>query len=170
VHGIAFHARREFYEGFVGQFLDEAVDDLTSEVAVSHLTALETQAGFYLVALGEESESVILLGLEVMLVNVDAELDLFELDVLLGLLGGFVLLALLVKELAIVLNAADGRLRGGGDLHEVQAFVFGCFYGFEDRQDANLFAFGADNANFAGADTVIYADKTLIDAEPPSCW
>ena len=62
---------------------------------------------------------MVLLGLEVMLVHVDAELDLFELDVLLRLLRGFVLLALLVEELAVVLYAADGWLRGGRDLDEI---------------------------------------------------
>jgi hypothetical protein len=54
-----------------------------------------------------------------MFVHIDAELDLFQLDVLLRLLGGFVLLALLVKELAIILDAADRRLRRRGDLDEV---------------------------------------------------
>jgi hypothetical protein len=106
---------------------------------------------------------VVFLGLEVVLVHVDAELHLFERDVLLRLLGSFVLFALLVKELSVVLNAADRRNRGGRDLHQVETFFFGSFYGFVDRQDANLFTFGSDDADFTRPDTVIYADKTLID-------
>src|SRR5438477_129197 len=57
-----------------------------TEIAVSHLAAFEAETGLDLVAFREEADGVVLLGLEVMLIHVDAELDLFELDVLLRLL------------------------------------------------------------------------------------
>src|SRR5437879_3883675 len=76
VHGVSFHTRRKFYKSLVAEFADEAVEDVASQVAVRHLASLEAQAGLDLVTLIEEADGVVLLGLEIVLVHVDAELDL----------------------------------------------------------------------------------------------
>src|SRR5882672_15697 len=120
VHGVSFHARGKFHQGLVTEFADEAVEDVASQVAVRHLASLEAQTGLDLVAFVEEADGVVLLGLEIVLVHVDAELDLFERDVLLRLLGSFVLLALLVEEFSVILNTADRRDRSGRNLHQVE--------------------------------------------------
>ena len=73
--------------------------------------------------------------------------------------GGAIALFLLVKEAAVVLNAADGRDGVGRDLDEIESAFAGDSEGFKGCQDAHLFAVLVDYANFACADTVVDADK-----------
>src|ERR1700761_7780571 len=116
----AFHAGHELNDACLADVGDEAVDDLVAKVAMRHLAALEAKAGLYLVAFGEEADGLVLLGLVVVLVDGDGELDFLDDDDLLLLAGGAVALVLLVEELSVVLNLADGGHRVGGDLDEVE--------------------------------------------------
>ena len=63
--------------------LDQAIDDLISQLAVSHLTAAKTQGRLHLVAVVEKPDGLIFLGLVVMLVDGDRELDFLDGDDLL---------------------------------------------------------------------------------------
>ena len=74
----AFHARHELDDAGVADVLDEPVDDVVAQIAVGHLAAAEAQAGLDLVAVGEELDRLILLGLVVVLVDGDGELDLLD--------------------------------------------------------------------------------------------
>jgi hypothetical protein len=58
-------------------------------------------------------------------------------------------------------------LRGGRDFYQVEVLFAGHLERFERWHDSNLLAFVADHANFAGADTIICADKPFIDTKPP---
>ena len=170
----AFHARHELDDAGVADVHDEAVDDLVAEVAVGHLAALEAEAGFDLVAFGEEADGLVLLGDVVVLVDVDRELDFLDDDDLLLLARGAIGLVFLVEVLAVVLDLADGRDGVGRDLDEVEGAFAGHLQGVEGRHDAKLFAVLVDHADFACADTLVGADKglggTLIDrwdSQPP---
>ena len=132
----AFHARHELDDAVVADVHDEAIDDLVAEVAVSHLAALEAEAGFDLVAFGEEANGLVLLGLVVVFVYGDGELDLFDDDDLLALASGAVGLVLLVEVFAVVLDLADGRDSVGRNLYEVEGLFAGHFEGFERGHDA----------------------------------
>jgi len=70
---------------------------------------------------------------------------------------------LLVQKLPVIHDAANRRLRCGGNLYQVKVFFAGHLERFERRHDTDLLAFVADHANFARANTVICADKTFID-------
>jgi hypothetical protein len=157
----AFHAGHEFDQAGVSDIEDEAIDDLVTQIAVGHLAALETERCLDLIAFAEKADGLVLLRLVVVFVYRDREFDLFDDDDLLFLAGSAIALVLLVEELAVVLNFADGRNGIGGDLYEVESPFAGHFEGFEGSHDAELFAIFVDDANFAGADTFIGADERL---------
>ena len=94
-----------------------------------------------------------------MLIHRDGELDLFDGDDLLFLARGALALVLLIQELAIVLNLADRRHGVGGDLYQIERSLTGHLQGLEWWHDAKLFAIFVDDADFAGADTFVSADK-----------
>ena len=50
VENGAFHAGHELDDACVSDVLDELVDDVVAEIAVSHLATTEAEAGFHLVA------------------------------------------------------------------------------------------------------------------------
>ena len=157
----AFHAGHEFDQPSVAYIEDKAVNDLVTEVAVGHLASLEAQRGLNLIAIAEETHCLVLLGLVVVLIDGDRELDLFNSDNLLLLASGAVAFVLLVEELAIILNLADGRNGVGRDFYEVERTLAGHFEGLEGGHNAELFAVLVDDADFAGADTFVSADERL---------
>ena len=121
----AFHARHELDHAGVADVLDEAVDDLVAQFAVGHLAAAEAQARLHLVALGQEADRLVLLGLVVVLVHGDRELDFLEGDDLLLLARGALALFLLVEKAAVVLDAADGRNGVGRNFNQIEAALAG---------------------------------------------
>ena len=62
---------------------------------------------------------------------------------------------LLILELAVVEDAADGRLGLGGDLDQIELRLLRQADRFVDRHDADLLTFRADQANLRGADLAI---------------
>src|SRR5208282_5114059 len=77
---------------------------------------------------------------------------------------GFALfLFLLIEIFPVIHDAADGRLRGGRNLDQIQVLAAGQLERFEGRHYADLFAFISDYANFAGSNAVIGSDKTFVD-------
>ncbi len=169
----AFHARHELNDGYLADVLNELVDDVVAEVAVGHLAATEAEAGLDLVAAGKEVDSLIFLGLVVVLVDGDREFDFLDDDDFLLLLGGAFALFLLVEEAAVILDAADGRNRVGRNLYEVESALAGDFECFKGGQDAELFAVFVDYADFARANPIVDANKRLCrtfvecDGTPP---
>src|ERR1035441_9908452 len=125
VQDRAFHARHELDDSRITDVLNKAVDDVVTELAVGHLAAAEAEAGFHLVAIGEEADGLILLGLVVVLVHGHGELDFLDGDNFLLLSGGTLALFLLVEIAAIVLNAADGRDGSGRNFDQVKAAFAG---------------------------------------------
>ena len=109
VENRAFHARHELDHGDLADVLDEAIDDVVAEVAVGHLASAEAKAGLNFVAALQELDGLILFCLVVVFVHGYGELDLFDDDDLLLFARGALGLFLLVKEAAVVLNAADRR-------------------------------------------------------------
>ena len=169
----AFHARHELDRAGVANVLDEAVDDGVAELAMRHLAAAEAQAGLYLVAFGEEPDGLVLLGLVVVFIHRDGELDFLDGDDLLLFAGGALALFLLVEKAAVVLDAADRRNGIGGDFHEIQSPLAGNLQRLKGRQNTQLFAVFVDYADLAGANPIVDANKGLgcsfveSDGTPP---
>lgn len=173
MQGRAFHARHKFNESGIAHILNEPVDDVVAEFAMRHLAAAEAQASLDLVAIDQEPDCLILLGLVVVLVNGNGEFDFLDDDDLLLLAGRSFALFLLVKIASIILDAADRRNRIGRDLNQVQSPLACNLQCLEGRQDAELFAVFIDDADFAGANPVVNADKRFCrtfvecDGTPP---
>lgn len=161
MEGGAFHARHKFNLAGVSDIEDKAVNDLVTKVAMGHLATFEAERRLDLVAFAEEADGLIFLGLVVVLVDGDGELDLFDGDDLLLLASGAVAFVLLVEELTVVLDLADGRNGVGGDFYEIERALAGHLEGFKGGHDAELFAVLVDDADFACADTFVGADERL---------
>jgi hypothetical protein len=102
-----------------------------------------------------------------MLIDGHREFHFFDHDDFLLLARGAIALVLFVKELAVILNAADGWLGGRRNFNQIEATLAGYFESFEGRQNAELFTVFVDDADFTRANSVVNADKrlgrTLID-------
>src|SRR5690606_9565306 len=96
-----------------------------AEFLVAHLTATEADGDLHLVPLLQEATHVAQLDLVVAFVRGRAELDFLDLDLLLLLLRRVGLLLLLEAVLAVVHDAADGRVGVGLDLDQIQTGLLG---------------------------------------------
>jgi hypothetical protein len=163
----AFHAGHEFDDAGVAHILNEPVDDGVAQLAVRHLPAFKAQRGLYLVAFAQEPDCLVLLGLVIVLIHSHGEFHFLDHDDFLLFPGRAIALVLLVEKLAVILNAADRRLRGRRDLNQIQATLAGYFESFKGRQNSELFTVFVDDADFTRANSVVNADKrlgrTLID-------
>jgi hypothetical protein len=163
----AFHAGHELDDAGITHVLNEAVDDGVAQLAVGHLPAFEAQRGLYLVAFAQETNCLVLLGLVIMLIHGHGEFHFLDHDDFLLLARCAIALVLFVKELAVILNAADGWLGCGRNFYQVEATLAGYFKSFEGRQNSELFTVFVDDADFTRANSVVNADKrlgrTLID-------
>ena len=171
----AFHAGHELHDTGFSNVLDEAIDDGVAEFAMGHLAAAETEAGLDLVAFGEEADGLILLGLVVMFVHGDGELDFLDDDDLLLFAGGAFALVFLVEEASVVLDTADGWYGIGGDFDEIEPALLGNSQGLVGRKNAELFSIFINDTDFARTDFFVDANKltgrTLIECygSPPGC-
>ena len=105
----AFHPGMEFHDGALADILNQPVDDLVPKLAMGHLAATETQRRLDLVAVMEKADRLVLLGLVVVLVHRDRELDFLDDDDLLLFARRPLALVFFVEEFAVILNAANRR-------------------------------------------------------------
>ena len=74
---VALLSRTELHDGFRFHVLDEPFQDLASQAGAGHFAAAEKDRRFYFVALTQEAQNVILFGLVIVVVHIDAELTSF---------------------------------------------------------------------------------------------
>ena len=160
---VAFLPWPELHDAMGFHVLYQPLQYLPPQPRSRHFAAAEEDGRLYLVSSIEETQHVILLGLVIVVVHINTELDLFYGDGLLMLLGFALFLFLLVEILPVVHDAAHGRLRGRRNLNQVQILFAGFFDGFVRRHDAKLLPFVVNHADFARPDTIVRADKPFID-------
>jgi hypothetical protein len=140
---------------------------------VGHLPAAESQTRLYLISFAEETDSLILLSLVIVFVHRYGKLDFLHRDDSLLLACGALALFLLVQITAVVLDAADGWNSSGRNFDEIEATLAGDSQRFIGRQNSQLLAVLIDDANLAGADALVDANKGLsrtfveCDGAPP---
>ena len=137
----------------VGQPLEQVEPELRAGL----LPAPEHDGDLHLVTAAEEADDVTLLGLVVVLVDLGTELHLLDDGVGLVASGLAGLLGVLVLELAVVHELADGRARGRRDLDEVEIVLAGELHRLLDADDADLLAVGPDQADLGDADALVDA-------------
>ena len=157
----ALHTRHKFHDACVAYILNKPVDDGISQLAMSHLTALEAQRCLDLVAFSQKADGLVFLGLVVVLIDSHRELYFLDGDDLLLLAGGALALVFLVEKLAVILNAADGWNGGGRNFDQIKPALTGDLEGFKWRQNAELLAVFIDDAYFTRADSFVGADKAF---------
>src|SRR3954470_17101488 len=139
-----------------GQFFDEILNDLKTELLVRHFAAAETQSDLHLHVFAEKVDGVRQLDPKIVRINGRAELHFLYFIGVLALFGFFVFLGLLVTELAVVNKAADGRRGVWRDLDEIDTLIAREIQRVLQRQDAILVAVSAQDAYFAGTDFAVY--------------
>jgi hypothetical protein len=164
VQRIAFLPRTKLHDAVRLDVFDQTLQNLSSETRARHFATAKENRRLDLVSLIQKTQNVVLLGLVIVVIHIDAELDLFDRDRLLVLLGLALLLFLLVQIFPVIHDAAYGWLGGGRNLNQIQILGSRHFKRFERRHDSNLPAFVVNHANFTRPDTVIGADKTFFDA------
>jgi len=120
---IAFLPRPEFYDGILFHVLNQTFQNLPAQTCSRHFTATEKNCCFDFVAVVEKAQNVVLFGFVIVVVHINAELHFFDYDFGLVLFGFAFLFFLLVEELAIVHDAANGRDRGRRNFHQIQVLL-----------------------------------------------
>jgi hypothetical protein len=111
---------------------------------VGDLAAAEHDRHLDAVPAEQEALDVALLGVVVVLGDLRPELDLADRDLLLVLAGGLLLLGLLVLELRVVEDPADGRARVRSDLDEIEIALLRvrqCLGRLDDASDTRMRSF-----------------------------
>ena len=160
---IAFLPRPEFHNAAVANVLDQALQNLSAQSGTRHFASAEKDRGLDFIPFVQKTQHVVLLGVVVVIVHVNAELHFLDRDRLLVLLRLALFFLLLIEKLPIIHDAANRRLRSRRNLYQIQVLFAGHLERFERRHDADLLTLVANHANFARPDTLICADKTLID-------
>lgn len=139
--------------------LDDALDKFGSEFAVRILASTIHQGNFDFVALLDEPEDVLNFARDITHVCAGMELDFLDLRGLGVLACLFLPDALLVTELAVIHDLADGRLCGGRDFHKVEALGLGKALGLASGHHAEHLAFGINHAHLGHADFEVGTDE-----------
>ncbi len=155
----ALHARHEFHDADVAHVLDQAIDDVVTKVAMGHLAAFETQRSLDLITLMQKADGLVFLGLIIVFIHGYRKLYFLDDDDFLLLTRRTIALVFFVEKFSIILNTADGRYRVRRHFHEIQPAFAGNLQCFEWLQDAELITFVVDDANFAGANLIVDANK-----------
>src|SRR5687768_18488312 len=95
---------------------------------------------------------------KVMWIDLRTKLHLFHLVGVLVLIGLLVFLRLLVTELAVVDDTANGRRGVGSDFYQVNSERLGLTNRFGQRQNSELLTVRAYDADFAGTDLSVDPD------------
>src|SRR3954447_23873650 len=122
---------------------------------MAHLAPAEHDRDLDLVALAQEAYDMALLRGVVVGIDLRAELDLLDRDRALVLARQLLLLLLVVPVLAVIHDAADGRIRVGGHLDEIEGLGPCVLQGFVARLDADLRPVVVDQPHLRYADRLI---------------
>ena len=160
---IAFLAWPKLYQPSLVDVFNQTFQNLAAQALPRHFASAKEDGRFDLIAFIEEAQHVILFGFVVVIVHVDTKLHFFDRNGLLLFLGFALALFVLVQEFPIIHDAANRRLRGWGDFHQVEISFAGQLERLEGRHDANQFPFVTNDANLSRPDALVSADKTLVD-------
>lgn len=167
------HGHIATIEPWIGLDLCEIIDPLSNvienfppELGMGYFPASEHDGDLDLVSLTEEPLDLTGLGLEIAARNLRAVLHLFD-GYLTGLFPGFFgSLSRLVLVLAVIHDAADGRMCLIGDLDQVEFEFTGEVESFGKGLDTKLIAIGGNHPDFASTDLLI--DPWLLGGS--YCW
>jgi hypothetical protein len=156
-HLPTFHLRKVLNAADILGVLRDPLKQFAAQVLVRHFAPAEPQGDLHLVAILEKFEHVAHLDVVVAGIRIGPELDLFDLDDLL-LLARFALAFLLfVFELAKIHDLANRRIGVRRNLNQIETGFVGHFHGSGRGHHTDVFAVGADQADFSGTDFFVDA-------------
>ncbi len=120
---VAFLPWPEFYDGVLFHVLDQTFQNLPAQTCSRHFAAAEKDRCFDFVAVVQKAQNVVLFGFVIVVVHINAELYFLDHNFGLVLFGFAFLFFLLVEELAIIHDAANGRDRGRRNFHQIQVLL-----------------------------------------------
>lgn len=146
LHPFSFELRKLFHFSELFQFLCETEEKDLSLFFEDDGTSAEHHVCFHFRTFFKETNSVILLEIEIMIVCMRTETNLFHNDFRRFRLHLFLLLLLFVEELLVIHYAAHRRIGTGYDFHEIKPVFFGDLQRFGKRVDSrfNSFSYETD--------------------------
>jgi len=141
--------------GQIGQIVTHALEHAHAEFLVSHFATTEAKRNFGFVTVIQETLQITQLDLVITLVGSRAEFDFLDLNDLLLRPGFRLAFLLLVLELTVVHQAADGRLGIRCDFDQIEIVLFRQAERIGDLDDAQLFSLCANQADFRDADLTV---------------
>ena len=120
-----------------------------------HFATTETQGDLHFVAIFQKAHHIPHLHIVVVGIRIGTEFDLFDFDNFLLLPGLALALLLLIFELSEVHDFANGRGRVWRDFNQIKSGFNRHFYGTFGRDNADVFSFSANKANFGRSDMFI---------------
>ncbi len=151
----SFHFGGFFDHHMIFDRVGKALHHFQTDFGVTHLTAAETNRNFHLVAAFHKADGMTHLGLKIGDIGVESEAHLFDFHDTLIFARFFFALGLLETILAVIHDAANGRLRIGSNLDQVEIALVGELLRIARRHNAELFAVVTDHADFRVADLLI---------------
>ena len=164
-HVAAINHRSRLNRAKLRDVFGETLQETHTLFGAGLLTTAEENHRLHLVALAQKADGVATLGVVVVLVNLEAESNLFEDGVRLVTASFFQLLRGFILELAVIHDLCHRWRRVRSDLNEVEVCFGGKAQGNVDRHDSELLAGGADETNFRDAYAVVgawIADGVLL--------
>ena len=122
---------------------------------MTHFTSLESHANLDLVAILEKAESMVQLGLKIVVADAARELDFLDFDRLLLLFRFLFTLILLKSEFPVIHDSAHGRRRLRRDHDKIKTLVNGQILRGIDGYDPELLSVLADKSYLRNGDFLI---------------
>jgi len=165
---VSFHAWRRFDLRVFANFSKQARHLGAAHFLVRHFAATVKNHGANFVSFTEEANNLILANLKIMFCGCGTKLHFLELraTAALALLVGF--LVLLVLEFTVIGNLANGGIRRGRNLHQIQTAFTSQAHGFKRLHDAQLSAFFVNHPDFASSNPLVDADTVRLPKIPIS--
>jgi hypothetical protein len=174
VHLTAFEERRTFDDSVLFQLVADRKEEDPAAIGVRELATAESHGHLQLVALVEELRGRADFRVDVMVVDLRGNPDLLPRHGLLFLLGVLGLLLQVVAVFPEVAHARHRRLNVGSDLDEVVALFLRLRESARGRDDPELLAVGAKEANGRNTDRFVdpefgrgYRETSVIGVRMP---
>src|SRR5215212_6992109 len=154
-HGPTLHPRWLFNRSVWTELISELIEEHFAQIRVGHLAAAEEDRQLDFVSGVEKLRGLPTLGFEVMVVDLGPDANLFQLDDVLMAARLALFAALLVAELAVVHEPADGWHRVGRHLDQVESPLARHLERVKCWNDADLLAVLIDQPDLANPDALV---------------
>ena len=132
-------------------------------IRIGNFAPTKEDGDFGLILLPQKTLDMPDLDLQIVFIRLGTDLDFLHLNDRLLFLGFLRTLALLILELSVVHDLANGRVCIGSHFHQIQLFLCGQLQSLLHRQYAQLLPFSADYPNFQSSNSFVDIDLLLQD-------